>query len=338
MIEMRSGCSCVSDAESGQPPEHLEGAAKRSIANLIHRGAVGARDLRNDVPMTTPVFDRIADDQVKAFWRDGAICLRGLFTSSWVDRMRGAMEEALASPGPIGFEATKRSKSDGGLKRFYIELSAWTRLPDFHAFVNESPALEVAARILNSKKVNLFFDQIFVKEPLTPDSTPWHQDRPYWPVDGDQIISIWLALDPVTRDNGGLEYIRGSHRWPNFYRPEMFGENPEIEKRFEVLEGERIPDISATRERYEFLNWDMEPGDCLVHHAMTVHGAPGNRTAKARRRAYSTRWTGDNVTWNPRPGILEVIPPPTLKEIPLKPGEPIDCEAFPRLWHCNAKS
>ncbi len=281
---------------------------------------------------SSPLYP-IGDEQVQLFWRDGAICLRGLFDPDWVKRMRVAIEEALAKPGPIAMEASKRDSSgDTRAKRFYVELSAWTRLPEFYAFVYESPAREIAARILGGTKVNLFFDQIFVKEPLTPESTPWHQDRPYWPVDGDQIISVWLALDPVTLDNGGLEYIRGSHRWSNFYRPEMWGNNPELANTFKRLQGEQIPDISANRDKYEFLSWDMEPGDCLVHHAMTVHGAPGNRTAKTRRRAYSTRWTGDDATWNPRPGILEVIPPPTLKEIPLKPGDPLDCEAFPCLW------
>jgi ectoine hydroxylase-related dioxygenase (phytanoyl-CoA dioxygenase family) len=274
----------------------------------------------------------IRDEQVRTFWADGAICLRGLFDQKWIERMRGAVEQALDAPGPIGFDVGKTDPKAKQTNRFYVELSAWTRLPDFAAFVYESPAVDIAARLLGSRKVNLFFDQLFIKEPGTPESTPWHQDRPYWPVDGDQILSVWVPFDPVTLENGGLEYVRGSHRWPHFYRPGGWGDNPQLDAVMKQLEGEEPPDIDAKRDEHELLSWDMEPGDCLVHHAMTVHGAPGNRTAATRRRAYATRWTGDDVTWNPRPGILEIIPPPTLKEIPLKKGDPLDCEAFPRLW------
>ena len=54
--------------------------------------------------------------------------------------------------------------------------------------------------------------------------------------------------------------------------------------------------------KFELLTWDMEPGDCLVHHSFAVHGAPGISTQSGRRRAYATRWFGEDVDFDPRPG------------------------------------
>ena len=58
----------------------------------------------------------------------------------------------------------------------------------------------------------------------------------------------------------------------------------------------------AHPERYEILGWDMVPGDGLVFQAMIVHGSAGNLSATTRRRAWATRWTGDDARFCVRKG------------------------------------
>ena len=261
----------------------------------------------------------ISDEEVVSFWRDGALCLRGLFGTEWLEHMREAVEEDLAHPGPLAREYGK----NGG--RFLGDIGAWAVKPGLRRFVEESPAAEIAARLLKSHKVNFLYDQLFVKEPGTAAITPWHQDGPYWPVRGDQILSIWFALDDVTVESSGVEYLKGSHRWGKEYRPVSFAGDAEM---YRMLPGDTLPDIEAMRGQFEVMNWDMKAGDCLIHHCMTVHGAPGNASSTRRRRAYATRWTGDDVVYAPREGQAAIsVEPPTIV-----PGEPIDCAVFPRLW------
>ena len=267
----------------------------------------------------------IPDADVDAFWRDGVICLRGLFDADWIEHMRAAVEDDLAHPGPLAREyATKEGQ------RFLGDIGAWAVKPGLRKYVEESPAAEIAARMLKSRKVNFLYDQLFVKEPGTAAVTPWHQDGPYWPVKGDQILSIWLALDDVTVQSSGVEYIKGSHRWGREFRPIHFGGDTEA---YRMLPGETLPDIDAIRREpgsggLEIVNWDMKAGDCLLHHSMTVHGAPGNASSTQRRRAYATRWTGDDVVYAPRNGQASI----TIDKPTIQPGEPIDCAVFPRLW------
>jgi len=144
---------------------------------------------------------------------------------------------------------------------------------------------------MRSRPSRFFYDHLFVKEPRTRETTPWHHDQPYWPVRGEQVCSIWLSLDSVTKQTSGLEYIKGSHRWPSRYRPEVWGNGTETWRKLGLLDSQEqaIPDIDAQREKYEFLSWDVEPGDCLVHHSLAIHGSSGNASATQRRRALATR-------------------------------------------------
>lgn len=274
--------------------------------------------------MNAHPLDTIPDADVDAFWRDGVICLRGLFDADWIEHMRDAVEDDLANPGPLAREyATKAGQ------RFLGDIGAWAVKPGLRKYVEESPAAEIAARMLRSRKVNFLYDQLFVKEPGTAAVTPWHQDGPYWPVKGDQILSIWLALDDVTVESSGVEYIKGSHRWGREFRPIHFGGDTEA---YKMMPGEILPDIDALRKEpgntLQIVNWDMKAGDCLLHHCMTVHGAPGNASSTQRRRAYATRWTGDDVVYAPRNGQASI----TIDKPTIQPGEPIDCAVFPRLW------
>ncbi len=73
----------------------------------------------------------------------------------------------------------------------------------------------------------------------------------------------------------------------------------------------------------DFTRFDYEPGDCTVHHGLLLHMAGGNRSQTTRRRAYATRWAGDNVVYDPRPNIQQMLWEPTVA-----PGEPLDSD----LW------
>ena len=263
----------------------------------------------------------ITDDEVARFWDDGAIALSGLYDHDWVVRMRDAVEENLANPGPYSREYVK----DGEKGRFLGDIGVWWIKPELRAYVMESPSAKIAQRFLGSDRVNFFYDQLFVKEPGTQARTPWHQDQPYWPIRGWQVLSIWFAFDDVTLETSGVEYIKGSHRAAKWYKPRNFGLDPNF---YRDTPGEPIPDFDAERADHTFLSWDMKAGDVLLHHALTVHGAPGNQSSTQRRRAYATRWTGDDVVYDPRPDLV----PLSIPEITLTPGQPLGGEVFPQVW------
>jgi len=85
----------------------------------------------------------------------------------------------------------------------------WTYNAAFEQFVFESPAARLAAGMMRATKVNIFYDQLLIKGPGTVRRTPWHHDMPCWPLNGWQVCTICLALDPVTKESRAVEYVRG---------------------------------------------------------------------------------------------------------------------------------
>jgi len=270
--------------------------------------------------LTPPTSNQVVDEGlIERFSQDGAVCLRGVFDSHWIKRMREAVEEVIASPGRQA--AKYGEKDDSGT--FHGDLYMSTFNEKFKDFALNSPAGEIAGRLMQSDKVNFFHDQLLVKEPGTSTPTPWHHDLTYWPVDGFDVCSIWTPLDHVSNDTGAVEYVAGSHRWHNRYQAIDFTHRD----LFKDDELDRLPDIEANRKDYNILSWDMEPGDCIVFHALTLHGSPGNQSTSRRRRAFATRWCGDDAVYTIRKGMSKPIVDPGIE-----PGEPMDCELFPVVW------
>lgn len=260
----------------------------------------------------------ITEAEMETYARDGVVHLKGLFDPEWIERLRGLADEDMSAPGKMKHELAE--KGDPG--RFFTNTFLWPRNAAFREFVFESPAAEIAGQIMRSSRINVVFDQLLIKEPKTRQRTVWHHDLTYWPIKGAQVCTLWLALDPVTSENGSVEFVKGSHLWGERYAPIAF--RPDLDYAEDLP---KVPDIDAMRERLEILQFEFEPGDCTVHHGLMVHGAPGNATAARRRRAHVTRWAGDNVVYDPRPGIQ-----PMLWDPDLAAGAPLDCELWPQVW------
>jgi ectoine hydroxylase-related dioxygenase (phytanoyl-CoA dioxygenase family) len=79
-------------------------------------------------------------------------------------------------------------------------------------------AIDLSSLFVNrAKQVRLFYDQLFIKEPGTRTETPWHNDHSYWPLIGDQVVSLWLALDYVPK-SACVQYVKGSHKWKMMHK------------------------------------------------------------------------------------------------------------------------
>jgi ectoine hydroxylase-related dioxygenase (phytanoyl-CoA dioxygenase family) len=105
-----------------------------------------------------------------------------------------------------------------------------------------------------------------------------------------------MAMTPATRELSRIEFIDGSHRTvPGYYSPPTGGRADDG-----LLQ---VPDFNALVASGEerVLTWDCDPGDAIVIHPYTIHGAKGNAgTATHQRRvAITTRWLGDDVRWLP---------------------------------------
>ncbi len=95
---------------------------------------------------------------------------------------------------------------------------------------------------MGSTTVRFFHEHALVKEPGTNERTPWHHDQPYYCVDGDQNVSMWIALDPVPASSG-VRFIAGSHRWNRWFVPRKFVDHTPYAEG--VGRYELVPDLDA---------------------------------------------------------------------------------------------
>ncbi len=263
-----------------------------------------------------PVMRDVSEAEIETYERDGVVRLEGFFDPDWMAMLRERADHVLAHPGKLHHELSR----SGG--RFLSDTFLWHQNDGFRDFIFESPAAAAAAGVMRSAKINIIFDQFLIKEPATPEPTVWHQDVTYWPVNGEQVCTLWLALDPTDAESGAMEFVRGSHKWGQRYHPIAFVD-PDKYKTDEPP----VPDIDAMRDELEFIRFDYRPGDCTIHHGMMVHAAGGNESKARRRRAYVTRWGGDDAVYDPRPNIQTMLWEPTAT-----PGGPLDSELWPVVY------
>jgi ectoine hydroxylase-related dioxygenase (phytanoyl-CoA dioxygenase family) len=265
----------------------------------------------------------ITTEDVARFREDGAICVRNVLDGEWCERMKVAVERLLLNPGKRAREATKA----GDPGRFHMNVFMWRWDPDFRELALHSPLPELGATLLGADRVSLFYDQAFIKESGTRSVTDWHQDLPFWPALGNDIVSLWVALTPVTVEGSGVEYVAGSHKWAKFYR----AVTPDNDTKFSNTNLEECPDFSQHRNdpQYRFLSWECDAGDVICHYPLVVHGASGNASS-SRRAAISIHYAGSDARWDPRPNVMKIEGEP---ENTLRAGDPLVLDAvFPIAW------
>ena len=254
------------------------------------------------------------------FERDGAVCVRGAVRPQHLELVREAIEANLADLSPL---AKRASADDDGA--FVEDFCNWQRIPAMERFIRESGVATIAAELTGATTVRLYHDHVLVKEPGTRQRTPWHQDQPYYNVDGRQNVSMWLPIDPVPRE-WTLELVAGSHQG-EWFMPRTFLDHQA--KWFPDGSLTELPDIDGDPDRFRILGWALEPGDAVFFHMLSLHAAPGV-PGPHRRRVLSVRFLGDDMVHAPRPWTTS--PPFPALEDELPAGAPMDHPLFPVLW------
>lgn len=130
---------------------------------------------------------------------------------------------------------------------------------------------------LASEPMSVVYAETFRKAPRSGGPTPPHQDMPYFMRDcnartDDPVFAIWVALDRVDEGNGCLRYVRGSHRKGirDYSKTEVLG--------FSLGMTDYGPEDEALAAPI-----CLNPGDAIIHHALTIHRTDTNESDRERR-------------------------------------------------------
>lgn len=258
---------------------------------------------------------RLNDEQLDFFDRNGYLSGVRVLSDEQVDQLRDELK-SLMDPHAAGNELfyeyhTNESKDDSTV--LFHALGAWRIQPGFHDLL-WNPAFVIPARQLLGGPIRFWHDQLFCKPALHGGVVAWHQDYSYWTRTTPLAhLTCWIGLDDSTRDNGCLQYIPGSHRWPDLPVTGLTGEMQAIQ---DVLTPEQ-------RALFKPVHIELRKGECTFHHARTIHGSEANRTESPRRA------TLINVF---RDGVVSASNEPLLAGVPVVPrGVPLGGQFFPLL-------
>ena len=283
--------------------------------------------------MNTDLLRTITTNEVETYHRDGVLKLSGMFDKDWIEILNKGLDANIGTP-------TKRSriwyKDTSGRSMFY-DHTAWQGIEEYKKFIFSSPAAQICGQLMDSATVNFFFDSVFVRSTGTQFETPWHQDEPYWSVEGYDACSLWMPLVSV-KQKSSLSFVPGSHRLKTVFKQYNFGDLNPVRKKnvdqvdFSDIAEQEFPDINADPEHFGVVSWDMQPGDCIVFNGRTMHGGSGKLDDGCELRVFTTKWVGDDVRIKFRDCGMDPDHRPDMIEKGLKPGDRPDTDLYPQIW------
>lgn len=271
---------------------------------------------QDDLPYLAADYE-VSPEQVAAFERDGYVILRDVASREEILQYRPVIRQMIASHNTQAALRTEQLED-----RAYLQvISLRVRDGAARRFVLATRFARIAADLLGVGAVRVYFDQALTKEPDNKISH-WHQDHVYFPLDTDQIITIWIPLVDVSEEMGILAYAAGSHK------DGSIGFKPDKQKAETYL-----PDFVAER---GFTLSDSGPlaiGGVALHHGWLLHGALPNRGTKAREIVAVTYYPDGTRIAEPdnefQRRATELVFPG------LKPGDPAVSEITPLAYSAN---
>ncbi|CAK8995282.1 unnamed protein product [Durusdinium trenchii] len=301
----------------------------RQISALLRPpSGVGYRTFSHQGLAPSPQTVQIAAAEREAYQRDGVVHLPGAFSEDWVTYLREAFQQGMEKPGKyaefIGkettwetlFETTRNDVQMFQDQVFYAE--ATERVPAWQPLLH-SHAAQLIAELMGSAAVSFFYLHAILKRGGCEQAIPWHQDLPYWKVDGRQIGSVWIALDDMPLAAWGL------------FRPQHFVDHSSYTGREDLP---LLPDVDGLLQtgRANALAFEVKAGDALCFDARIVHGSLGNPEVVQEHRRIALRFGGDDATYCDREGETAIPTPEIDATHGLRHGDALTCEAFPRVW------
>jgi len=179
------------------------------------------------------------------------------------------------------------------------------------------------AGCMRSPTAQFFHEHAFAKESGTQKATPWHHDLPYYCIDGSQTASVYVALDDTPAETA-VRFLAGSHRDGNTYVPRRFRTGNDYD--YDDPSMVSAPRFDGDDDDEPIIARSLTAGDAIVFDFRTLHGTT-DAPVSTRRRAFSTRWLGDDVRYVERAGVTS---PPL--DLDLDPGDRMPESLFPTLW------
>lgn len=197
------------------------------------------------------------DDQINIYQNEGLIKSTTCLSEHKVKELNLALDKYLLE---------HKNENNEFVSGLYERDEAFLKFALYPEIINE-------VKQLIGEDIILWGSSLFCKAQKTGNETPWHQDGEYWPIKPLESVTIWLAIDEVTSENGPLQYIPGSHL------NKSLAEHETLDKKNITL-NQTLKNIDKLKEKSKYVT--LQPGMFSIHDVYLFHGSKANYSGKRR--------------------------------------------------------
>ncbi len=264
----------------------------------------------------------LTQKQIDFYQENGYIVIEDFLRPDELETWQRHVDDAVAqrdgrlvAGGPRARDRVDSEESKYYDKVFVQRMNLWTDHEGMRGLMFDPGLGKMVSELAGVDGIRIWHDQALVKQPWA-NPTGWHLDNPFWSYSSRDTITIWVALDDATRDNGCLFFLPGAHKIATFDNSEIGSNTGEL---FELFpHWAELQSVAAP----------MKAGSCSFHNGLMPHGASANMTP-GWRRAMTCGYMPDGSTFN---GTRNILPQAYFDS--LKIGEPLEDDSInPLIWH-----
>lgn len=235
--------------------------------------------------------------QIDKYKKDGFLIIEDFLSVKELEYWREVFEKSVKGRkgNKLPNQESVYGEGDDADKEYYDQvfdqlINLWQDNKDMKELILDERIGKMAAQLSGVNGIRPWHDQALVKKPWA-NPTTLHLDTPYWSFSDKRALSIWIALDDATLENGCLFFLPGTHTKTSLKVAGIGKNNRDIFKQYPELI--KCKSVAA----------EMKAGSCSFHNGLTIHGAHANMTP-GYRRAMTCAFMPDGATYNGTQNIL----------------------------------
>jgi len=262
----------------------------------------------------------LSDEAIRTYHDKGYYLARGFFDAEEIDLLRRSAKE----DHELDKHAFGRADGEGGV----VRLSLWNHPGEgiYGMFARCERMVRSCEKILGGE-VYHYHSKMILKDPKVGGAWTWHQDYGYWYQNGvllPWLVSVFIAVDPCTRENGCLQVIENSHHCGRINHV-LTGEQAGADR-------ERVQELLKRPQLFPHRYIEMEPGDALFFHCNLLHRSDQNKSDQPRWAMICCYNAARNDPYkeshHPRYTPLRVVPDAAIKQVGIRRFTPDDAVAW----------
>lgn len=254
---------------------------------------------------------QLSEEQISYYRENGFVQVDNVLSPEELEELRESLEEAMSEDGTNSI----RTDRAGGAyyKVLNQKVNVWRDHGGMAKFTLSPRFADIAKQLTGASGIRLFHDHALWKMPQDSKETPWHQDFPYWPMQQDGALSIWIPLEDVDENNGCMMFIPKSQKLKNL-------RSVDLAEPHDLFNDENV---KGKADRNTAVICRLKAGSVTFHDGLTFHYAHANKTDRPRR-VLAIIYMPDGTTFSGKSH-------PVTKDLNLQPGDKLAGAMFPKL-------